>query len=108
MIKQVYILNREIYEIIIKGKKVFYRDRKVGANPIQMIPKDKRVCKMILTSRNRIDSNLIKQFELTKEEQKEYDDAIKQGDKGIQERLAEICKKDCLKNGSILQKEERI
>lgn len=98
MITQIWTVNRELYEIIIKGRKVFYRDRKTG-NPIQMIPKDKRVCKMILTSRNRIDKKLIEQFELTKEEQKEYEGAI------TEEDLAKICKKDCLKNGSILQKE---
>lgn len=107
-IKQIWTINRELYEIIIKGKKVYYRDRKVGANPIQMIPKDPRVCKRILTSRNRIDKKLIEQFELTKEEQKEYDTAVKQDSKGIEERLAEICKKDCLKSRSILQKEERL
>jgi len=104
MIKQIWKVNRELYEIIIKGKKVFYRDRKTG-QPIQMIPKDKRVCKMILTSRNRIDKRLIEQFDLTKKEQIEYDEAIKSG-RDMELRLAEICKKDCLKNGSILQKEE--
>ena len=107
VVRQVWMTNRELFEIIIKGKKVYYRDRKVGANPIQMIPKDKRVCKMILTSRNRIDKNLIEQFELTKEEQKEYDKAIEEKT-NIEERLAEICKKDCLKTGASLQKEERV
>jgi len=106
-IKQIWMVNRELFEIHIKGRKVLYRDRKVGANPIQMIPKDKRVCKMILTSRNRIDKNLIKQFELTKEEQEEYNEAVK-SNKKIEERLAEICKKDCIKTGSILQKEEKL
>lgn len=101
------MVNREIFEVIIKGKKVSYRDRKVGATPIQMIPKDARVCKMILTSRNRIDKKLIEQFELTKEEQEEYDNAIKIGE-DIEEKLAKICKKDCLKSGCVLQKEERL
>jgi len=104
MIKQTWIVNREVYEVTINGKKLFYRDRKT-VKPIQMIPKDKRVTKMILTSRNRIDKNLIKQFDLTKKEQEEYDEAVKTN-KDIEKRLAEICKKDCLKNGSILQKEE--
>lgn len=106
MIKQIWMINRELFEIHIKGKKVFYRDRKVGANPIQMIPKDPRVCKMILTSRNRIDKKLIEQFDLTKEEQKEYDEAVK-NNTDIEERLAQICKKDCMKSGSVLQKEEK-
>jgi len=99
------MVNREVYEIIIRDKKLYYRDRKTH-QPIQMIPKDPRVCRMILTSRNRIDSNLIKQFDLTKEEQEEYDTAISSGE-NCEELLAKICKKDCLKNGSTLQKEER-
>jgi len=105
MQKQIWMINRELFEIIIKGKKVLYRDRKVGVNPIQMIPKDDRVCKMILTSRNRIDKKLIEQFELTKEEQEEYEAAIKNNE-DMEERLAEICKKDCLAKGCLLQKEE--
>ena len=104
MITQTYIVNKEIYEIIIRGKKVFYRDRKTK-QPIQMIPIDPRVQKMILTSRNRIDKKLTSQFQLTKEEQKEYDEAIK-SDKDIEKRLAEICKKDALKQRSKLLKEE--
>jgi hypothetical protein len=107
MIKQIYTKNNETFEIIINSKKVFYRDRKVGAIPIQVIPKDPRVEKRILTSRNRIDKNLIKQFELTKTEQEEYDNALKSGE-DIENKLAEICKKDCKTIGSILQKEVRI
>lgn len=103
MIKQIWMVNRELYQVIIVGKKVLYKDRKLP-KPIQMIPMDSKVEKMILKSRNRIDKNLIGQFKLTKEEETEYNNAIKK-DEGIEERLAEICKKDCLKNGSILKKE---
>lgn len=105
VVRQIWMVNREVYEIIIRDKKVFYRDRKT-IQPIQMIPKDPRVCKMILTSRNRIDKKLIEQFDLTKEEQEEYDLATSQGD-DCEEVLAKICKKDCLKQGSVLQKEEK-
>ena len=104
MITQVYITNHEVYKIIIKGKKVFYKDRKIP-QPIQMIPVDPRVQKMILTSRNRIDKKLTSQFKLTEEEQKEYNKAIKEG-KDVEKRLAEICKKDALSQRSKLLKEE--
>ena len=104
MIKQSWMINRELFHIIIKGKEVHYKDRKMPV-PIRMIPMDKKIKTQILTSRNRIDKKLIEQFDLTKEEQKEYDDAIKEGN--VEEKLAEICKKDCLKNGSVLQREER-
>ena len=95
MIKQIWMVNRELYEVIIKGKKVLYKDRKLP-QPVQMIPMDKRIKNMILKSRNRIDKNLIEQFKLTKTEQEEYDKVIKEG-KEIEERLSEICKKDCQK-----------
>jgi len=99
VVKQIYSVNNEVYTITIIDKKLFYRDRKTKID-IQMIPKDKRVERMILTSRNRIDKNLIKQFDLTKEEQEQYDTAM------TEEELAKISKKDCLSNGSRLLKEE--
>ena len=104
-ITQTYIVNKEIYKIIIKGKKVLYLDRKLP-QPIQMIPVDPKIQKAILTSRNRIDKKITSQFRLTKEEEQEYNTAVKAG-KDIEERLAEICKKDALKEKSKLLKEER-
>jgi len=106
MITQTYITNKEIYTIIINGKKVLYKDRKMP-QPIQMIPVDPRVEKAILTSRNRINVKIASQFKLTKAEQKEYDDAIKHGD-NIEERLAEICKKDAISQRSKLLKQEKL
>jgi len=104
MITQTYIVGKEIYKITIRGKKVFYKDRKLP-QPIQIIPKDPRIKKLILTSRNRIDKKITSQFNLTKAEQEEYDSAIASG-KDIEQRLAEICKKDALKQRSKLLKEE--
>jgi hypothetical protein len=106
MIKQIWMVNNEIYKIIIDGKLVSYQDRKMP-NPIRMIPMDGKIKRQILMSRNKIDPHLIEQFKLTKEEQKEYEEAVKSGE-NIEEKLALICKKDCMKNASILQKEERI
>ena len=97
-IKQIWMVNRELYEIIIDGKDVYYKDRKMPV-PTRMIPMDNKIKRQIIMSRNKIDKNLINQFNLTKEEEEEYKGAI------TEEELAEICKKDCLKNGSILQKE---
>jgi len=104
MIKQTYITNKEIFTITIVGKKVLWKDRKMP-QPIQMIPVDPRVQKSILTSRNRIDKRIVEQFRLTKSEQEEYDSAIVSG-KDIEQRLAEICKKDALKEKCRLLKEE--
>jgi len=105
-IKQIYVCNKEVFTITITGKKVFWKDRKLP-QPVQMIPMDNRIKKSILTSRNRIDKKLIDQFRLTKEEQKEYNEAVKSG-KDIEEELSKITKKDALSQGGILQKEERL
>lgn len=103
MIKQTWMINRELFIIKIDKKKVFYKDRKLPQE-VQIIPMDVRIKKAILMSRNRIDKGLVEQFKLTKEEQAEYDEAIKSGD-DIEESLSRICKKDCMKNGAVLQKE---
>ena len=105
MIKQVYLANNEIFTVIIDGSKVLYQDRKMP-RPFQMIPLDKQKQREILMSRNKIDKRLLDQFKLTKEEQEEYNQAMKD-EVNFEERLAEICKKDCLKEGGRLQKEER-
>ena len=98
------MVNREIFKIIIDKKKVFYKDRKM-VKPIQMIPEDPRIRRLVLLSMNKIKGSLLKQFQLTKEEQKEYDAALK-GDKSkIEERLAKICKKDAISVGGRLIKE---
>ena len=106
MIKQTWMNNRELFIITIKGKEVFWKDRKMPT-PTRMIPMDDKIRRQILMSRNKIDPAYIEQFKLTKEEQKEYNEAIKNNE-DIEEKLSEICKKDCLKSGSILQKEEKI
>jgi hypothetical protein len=98
------MVNREIFKIIINGNKVSYKDRKMP-KPIQMIPLEPRIKKLILTSRNRINTKIAQQFQLTKEEQAEYDTAVK--DKiNMEKRLAEICKKDAFSQGAKLMKEE--
>lgn len=100
MIIQTYIIGKEVYQIIIDKDKVLYSDRKLP-KPIQLIPTDDRIKKLILLSRNRINNQLVNSFKLTKEEQDEYDYAVK--DKlNMEKRLAEICKKDALSQRSKL------
>ena len=103
MITQIYTHQNELFKVIIDGRVVKYQDRKTG-RPIQMIPKDPRVVRMIQLSRNKINPQLIKQFDLTKSEKEEYESAL--GD-NVEELLSNICKKDCKSNGCILQKETR-
>lgn len=102
-ITQKYIINKEVYIVTIKGKEVFYWDRKM-IEPTRVIPMDERLRLKVIKSRNKLSPRMIEQFNLSKEEKKEYNAAIKEKD--FERRLADICKKDCLSQKSKLLKEE--
>lgn len=99
MIKLVFSINREAFRITIDGKTIWYHDR-MWEKQIRLIPKDEDFIKKIIMSRNRIPHDIIQLFELTKEEQAEYDNA-KDG-----EDLAQICIRDARKKGAMLLKRE--
>lgn len=99
MIRQIYTINNETYTIEIESNEIFYKDRKMGVRT-RVIPVDNRLRMKIIMSRNKMNPEILKQFELTPEEEKEYLNCKNETE------LAEVCKRDCLKNGSILQKEE--
>jgi hypothetical protein len=94
MIKLIFTINREIFRIRIDKQEIWYSDRKWNKE-IRLIPKDERFLYKIRMSRNRIPNFLINLFELTAEEQKEYEE-----NKDSEEKLAEICIKDIKKKGA--------
>jgi len=100
-IRLVFTINREAFRIDIVDKRISYLDRKF-TRLITLIPKDKDFIKKITLSRNKIPLHFIDLFNLTNEEQKEYDSAKDD------EELAEICIRDCRKKGALLQKKETI
>ncbi len=89
------MMNREIFHVVVKGKEVYYRDRKWNKS-IRCIPQDKGFISKIKMSRNIYPHFLIDLFNLTKKEQKQYDKAE------TEEDLAEILKVDCFKIGAKL------
>lgn len=99
MIKLTFIINRETFRIFIKGREIFYGDRK-WRRMIRLIPPDEEFMKKIVMSRNQIPSQVKELFNLTEEEQKEYDNAE------TEEELAEICIRDSKKKGGSLLKKE--
>jgi len=99
MIKLVFAVGREVFGIIIKGKEVWYSDRK-WKKAIRCIPKDEVFIKKVITSRGALPSHLAELFELTEQEQKEYDGAK------TEEDLANICIKDSKMKGAKLLKRE--
>lgn len=105
MINLIFTLHREIFRIKIDNKAIWYSDKK-WKNAVRIVPKDDLFSRKILFSRNKIPKHLaeeiMKMFELTDEEKKEYDAAE------TEEELAEICIKDCGRKGAMLLKKEKI
>jgi len=103
MIKLVFTINREIFQILINNRSIWYSDKK-WKRPVRVIPKDDKFARMVLFSRNKITKKMAKSiidmFKLTEEEQKEFDSA------NTDEDLAEICIKDAKKKGAIFLRRE--
>lgn len=92
MIRLAFLINREVLNFAIQDKVIKYTDRKWG-KWIQCVPKDPYFIMKIRMSRNRLPSFLINLFNLSDEEQAEYDAAK------TDEEIAEIVKRDALKKG---------
>lgn len=99
IIKLAFIINRETFRIEIQGKKIWYTDRRWDRS-IRLIPRDEDFLRKILFSRGKIPPIIKNLFTLTKSEQEEYDHA-----KDSKE-LADICMRDCKRQGAILLKKE--
>jgi len=97
----IFTINREAFRIDIENKKISYIDRKF-TKLITLIPRDEDFIKKVICSRNKIPIHFIDLFNLTKEEQEQYDNAK------TDEELAEVCIKDCRLKGAILLKKEII
>lgn len=100
-IQLIFKIQRETFRVEIKGKEVYYLDRKMK-RATRLIPKDAKIEKRILMSRNKIPKNIVQMFELNEKEQKEYDSC------NTEEDIAKICIEDCKKQGSELLKKEVI
>lgn len=104
MIKKIrlaFIINRETFRIEIDGRDIWYTDRRWG-RAIRLIPRDEDFLKKILFSRGKIPPIIKNLFTLTNKEKEEYDNA-----KDTRE-LADICIRDCRKNGARLIKKDPI
>lgn len=94
-IKLIFSLNREMMRFLIVNKNVFYSDRKWNAW-VQCLPKPENFLNTIKMSRNKIPSFLGEMFNLSKEEQEEYNGAKDE------DALSEIIIKDCKLRGATL------
>ena len=99
-IKLAFIVNRETFRIEIEGKNIWYADRRWD-RAIRLIPRDEDFLRKILFSRGKIPPIIKDLFTLTNKEQEEYDKAKDE------EELANICMRDCKRQGARLLKIDR-
>jgi len=100
-IRLVFTINKEVFKIEVSNREISYMDRKFN-KLIRLIPKDEEFWMKIVKSRNKIPPYFMELFNLTKEEQEEYDNAKDDFE------LSEICIRDCRRKGAVLQKREVI
>ncbi len=99
LIKLVFTINRETLQFLVKDKYIYYTDRK-WKNWVQCIPKDPALIKKVLMSRNKIPVMLVRLFDLSESEQKEYDEAPDD------EALSSIIVRDAKLKGLILVRKD--
>ena len=100
MIYLTFQYSREPLNFIVKGKEIYYTQRKfAGGNWIRCIPAPENFIRIVALSRNRIPSYIANIFKLTPEEMKEYETAK------TEQELAKIIIRDAKSKGCIFVKQ---
>lgn len=94
MIRLAFSINREPMNFIVKGREIYYSDRRWN-NWIRCIPQPENFMKIVALSRNRIPMAIANLFKLTPEEMKEYENAKTEND------LADIIIRDAKSKGCV-------
>ncbi|HEY0090436.1 MAG TPA: hypothetical protein VGB37_16420 [Candidatus Lokiarchaeia archaeon] len=84
--------NNQIMNFKVDRKNIYYTDN-FWKNWLRIIPKDKEFIRKVIASRNKIPTQIITMFNLTKEDKMEYENAK------TEKELAEIIIKDCKAKG---------
>lgn len=96
-IRMSFLQGKETMNFTVRGTEIFYKDR-VWDKGIRCIPKDENFIRLIVTSRNKFPAQLKDMFNLSPQEQKEYDETAPKGS----EALAAVIIRDCQSKGLIL------
>jgi hypothetical protein len=83
-------MEREVMTFLVKDKEIWYTNR-TFKKQIRCFPKDKEFLKMIIISRNKYPKELIKMFNITKAEQKEYDETCLKGEEALADKIIFDC-----------------
>ena len=100
MIKLIFRMGREVFNVYVDGEEIWYSDRK-WEKGIRCIPKDELFIKKVKFSRNALPDFLLDLFTLTEEEEKQYEE-----NKHSEDKLADQIIKDVKKIGGELVKRE--
>ena len=96
MIFLTFQFNREPLNFIVKGREIFYTQRKFAAGTwVRCMPPPENFQRIVALSRNRVPAFLIDMFKFTEEEIKEYNNAKDE------EALAAIIIRDAKVKGCI-------
>ena len=101
MIQLVFAYNREVLNFLVKGREVFYTDRKWRAW-IRCLPPPEDLIKQIAISRNKIPQTIATLFDFSDEEMKQYKAAQ------TERELANIILKDARLKGCKIVSDEEI
>ena len=74
MIQLVFAFNREVLNFLVKGREVYYTDRK-WKSWIRCLPPPKDLIKQIALSRNKIPQSIATLFNFSEEEMEQYENA---------------------------------
>ncbi len=99
MRKLLFGIGREVFNIRIENREIFYADRKTKL--CRLIPEDENIKRLVIMGRNKIPKAILEFFQLKKEEKEQYENAK------TEDELAEICIIDCKKKGGNLLKDEK-
>jgi len=96
MIKLNFSINRETMHFVIKGREIYYTQRKFAAGTwVRCMPPPENFARIVAMSRNKIPPMLVDMFKFTDEEIKEYE-ATK-----TEEELANIVIRDAKSKGCL-------
>jgi len=101
MIQLIFAYNREVLNFLVKGKEIFYTDRKWKAW-IRCLPPPEDLIKQIALSRNKIPPFIATLFDFSEEEKEQYENAQ------TERELADIILNDAKLKGCKVVKDEYV
>ena len=91
-----FLFGHETMTFLVKNREVWFSQPRLKKE-IRCFPKDPDFLRIIMASRNRYPSHLIKMFEVSKEEEAEYEETKLKGDEALADKIIIDCQKKGLR-----------